>query len=88
MPAGLFVGKRQDEDTLEIELDYVIPSYRDFKMGSYLFEHKKDFFLDRGYRRLVTYTDQPVHARYLKKMGFREDACDPARDLTCYVKTL
>jgi hypothetical protein len=37
VPAGLFVANVLDEDTLELELDYAIPGYRDFKIGRYLY---------------------------------------------------
>ncbi len=36
-PLGLTIGKK-DGDTLDLLLDYCIPEYRDFSIGSFLFE--------------------------------------------------
>jgi GNAT superfamily N-acetyltransferase len=72
VPAGILVGKRQDEDTLFIALDYVTPLYRDFKIGHYLFVDNKQYFKDMGYNRFSTKPSTEAHNRYLKKMGFVE----------------
>lgn len=68
--AGVFVSSRFDDDTLEIHLDYVTKEYRDFKMGSYIFNKQKQLFIEKGYKYLVTYTANPLHEKYLQKMGF------------------
>lgn len=68
--AGVFVSSRFDDDTLEIHLDYVTKEYRDFKMGSYIFNKQKQLFVDKGYKYLVTYTANASHEKYLQKMGF------------------
>jgi hypothetical protein len=70
VPAGIFLASRQDDKTLLVALDFVIPEYRDFKIGKYLFESKKDIFLESGYTRLVSYSHNDKHAQYLLKMGF------------------
>lgn len=68
-PAGIFLGNEVAKDTLKIEMDYVVPDYRDFQMGIFLY-HNKDVFLKKGYKKLVTYTNTQKHEKYLKKMGF------------------
>ena len=75
-PAGLFSGNKLDEETLVIELDYAIPQYRDFKMGSFVFEENKDYFRKLGYKRFVTFSVEVSHVKYLKKMGFIEQKID------------
>ena len=84
-PAGLFSGNNYDKETLEIQLDYAVPQYRDFKMGSFVFEENKDYFKSLGYKRFVTFIDENSHVRYLRKMGFVEQQIDgkPA-----FVKTI
>jgi hypothetical protein len=72
MPVGVFVANKYDEKTLKVELDYVIPSYRDFKAGTYIYEKNKDLFLDKGYEKLITFSDHPKHDQYLTRMGFEE----------------
>lgn len=69
VPAGLFLGVVRD-DVLHVDLDYVVPQYRDLKVGSYLFNDEADFFRRRGLHQIVSPADTPVHARYLEKMGF------------------
>ncbi len=83
VPAGLFVAKVLDAETLELELDYAIPGYRDFKIGRHLYV--KNALRDRGYTTIVATTGGDQAADYLSKMGFshhgRGDAHSWARDL-------
>lgn len=72
VPAGFFVGNKVSENTLRVDFDYVVPAYRDFKLGKYVYSDQKDFFLDKGYNKLITYTDIEKHEKYLNKMGFKE----------------
>ena len=72
VPAGVFLGSKHDENTLKVELDFVIPEYRDFKIGSFVYEESKDHFLDKGYNRLISYSSYDEHIDYLRKMGFEE----------------
>ncbi|GGM28485.1 hypothetical protein GCM10011351_13060 [Paraliobacillus quinghaiensis] len=72
VPAGVFLGSKYDENTLKVELDFVIPEYRDFKIGSFIYEESKDYFLDRGYNRLISYSTNDEHIEYLRKMGFEQ----------------
>ncbi|MGO1368601.1 MAG: hypothetical protein ACTHVE_00265 [Senegalia sp. (in: firmicutes)] len=70
IPASVFVASKYDENTLKIELDYAIPEYRDFKIGNYLFEEKKQYFLDKGYNRFISISQNKKHDNYLNAMGF------------------
>lgn len=70
VPAGLFVAEKRDEQTLEVKLDFVIPQYRDMKVGQYLFEEQAEFFRQRGITRIVSAPGSDKHSRYLRKMGF------------------
>ena len=69
MPAGLFVAKIQGEEA-HIQLDYVIPNYRDFQVARFIFEENAAFFLQRGIRRFVSEGGSAIHRTYLEKMGF------------------
>ncbi|MBR4422093.1 MAG: YgjV family protein [Erysipelotrichaceae bacterium] len=75
-PVGLTIGK-QEKDRLELLLDYSIEAYRDFSIGTFLFEQlaKEDI-------RTITYAGpDEQHQEYLQKMGFvKEDGV--------YIKTL
>ena len=71
-PAGIFICNEYDNSTLEIVFDYVIPLFRDFKIGSFVFGKQKVYFLSKGYNRFVVFTDNKDHIRYIKRMGFVE----------------
>lgn len=70
VPAGIFIGKKVENDTLAIEMDYAVPAYRDFKLAKYLYEEKKSYFTDLGIKTLTATADSEMHAKYLIKMGF------------------
>jgi len=73
VPAGIFICSDAGEGVLNIELDYVTPEYRDFRVGTYIFEHEAKCFLEKGFKRLVCRTDNKAHVKYLRKMGFVKD---------------
>jgi hypothetical protein len=70
--AGVFLAREISKDTLQVDLDFVIPEYRDFKLGHFILNDNRDFFLQKGYRRLITTSESNEHTRYLKKMKFKE----------------
>jgi hypothetical protein len=69
MPAGLFIAQIQGEEA-HIQLDYVIPNYRDFQVARFIFEDNAAFFHQRGIRRFVSDGGSPIHRKYLEKMEF------------------
>lgn len=70
VPAGLLIGEVEEGDRLRVELDFVIPAYRDFKIGRYLFAEQAEFFRARGIREIVSEGGSPEHQAYLRRMGF------------------
>jgi hypothetical protein len=73
VPAGLFIGERTDEGVLRVALDFVIPQYRDFRTGRYLFADRAEFFRALGVRAIESEPGNPVHERYLRRMGFARE---------------
>lgn len=73
VPAGLLVGNLNDEGTFVVELDFVVPQYRDFKIGKFLFDENKSFFKDKGIKQIVARPGNEKHDEYLEEMGFRLD---------------
>jgi GNAT superfamily N-acetyltransferase len=69
VPAGLILGNRKD-NRLQIDLDFVIPSYRDFKIGKYLFNEKLSYFKTEGIETIVASPGNEHHNNYLEKVGF------------------
>ncbi len=70
-PAGIFVAKRYDKDTLEVVLDYATPSFRDFKTGTHIYEGEKNTFISDGYKKFIAFPKEAKHRKYLEKMGFK-----------------
>lgn len=77
VPAGLFIGRLEGRERLCVTLDFVIPPYRDFKIGRYLFQEEREFFRSRGIREIVSEPGTPRHAAYLRHMGFSPAAAGP-----------
>jgi hypothetical protein len=76
VPAGLFIAEARGGGALWVNLDFVIPGYRDFKIGRYLFEQKAGFFKDKGVRKIFSASGNAAHTRYLQQMGFSADSSD------------
>ena len=70
--AGIFLANDMGNGSLLVELDYVIPMYRDFKVGKFLFVDNRDVFKEHGVRTIVAISGSPYHSRYLKHVGFQQ----------------
>lgn len=70
--SGLFLAHRTEENTLNVGLDYVIPEYRDYKNGKYVYHRLKDRFKQDGYLKVIAKSKEYKHNNYLKKLGFKE----------------
>jgi len=70
VPAGLLVGSLDKEGTLSVELDFVTPKYRDFKIGRFLFEENPGFFREKRVKKIVAKSGSEKHNQYLEAMGF------------------
>lgn len=73
VPAGLFIADGCGEGEMEVKLDFVIPAYRDFKVGRFLFSERSGVFTDTTCRRVWSVAETKAHADYLVKMGFNQD---------------
>ncbi|HEX7707588.1 MAG TPA: hypothetical protein VF701_14120 [Thermoanaerobaculia bacterium] len=69
VPAGVLLGTIR-EGRFEIDLDYVVPQYRDLKIGQFLFRDEADFFRRRGVREIVCPAFSRIHEGYLERIGF------------------
>ncbi|MCK9207447.1 MAG: hypothetical protein M0P66_10080 [Salinivirgaceae bacterium] len=74
--AGVFLARDYGNKRLYIGLDYVIPQYRDFKLGKFIYKDKIRFFKEQGYTMLCTIPQSAHHARYLEKMGFHKETLE------------
>ncbi len=71
--AGLFLAHREEGNVLKVGLDYVIPEYRDFKNGKYVYLRLRDRFTKAGFTKVVTEGNSIEYIKYLEKLGFKED---------------
>lgn len=71
VPAGLILGNIRKDGTLELKLDFVIPRYRDFKVGRFLFVKNINKLKEDGIHKVETPPGNEEHNRYLQKVGFK-----------------
>ncbi len=72
--AGIFLAHREDDNILKVGLDYVVPEYRDYKNGKYVYHRLKDGFIKDGYKKIVAEGNNSNHTSFLKKFGFKKNA--------------
>lgn len=84
--ANMFSAKVEKNGDAIVSLNYTLQKYRDYKVGTYIFEKERDFLIANGVKRIV-YTSVPNknHQRFLSTMGFTKEA---AYHSTCFVKAL
>jgi hypothetical protein len=70
VPAGVLIVKPEGEEA-QIFLDFVIPGYRDFRAGKFLFEASAVFFSQKGIKRLTSDSGNAQHESYLRRMDFK-----------------
>lgn len=73
VPAGVVVARQVDEDPagVQVDLDYVVPEQRDFRLGEWVYE-KSGMFRRQGWTTIQAVTGAPSHGRYLERMGFTD----------------
>ena len=64
-PVGMSLGKIEG-DTLDLRLDYSIPEFRDFSIGSFLF----DYIGKSDVRKIIYSGPDENHRDYLNSQGF------------------
>lgn len=72
--AGIFLAHREENNVLKIGLDYVIPEYRDFKNGKYIFNRVKNRFIGAGFTKIIAPPSSEKYVKYLKILNFTENA--------------
>ena len=70
VPAGVFILERGGAQA-QVLLDYVIPTYRDFRVARFFYHEQAGYFHNQGIDYFVSAPGRPRHAKYLERMGFR-----------------
>ena len=74
VPAGLFIGRFSEHTSLEVVLDFVIPQYRDFKIGQFLYSERSGVFANTRCQRAWSPGGTQDYTDYLQRMGFVPEA--------------
>ena len=70
--AGVFICHRVDDNTMEVDLDFVLPQYRDLKPGQFVFCENSGFFKEQGVSKIISAKGSDSHLSYLSKIGFTQ----------------
>ncbi|MDB5251603.1 MAG: hypothetical protein JWP27_772 [Flaviaesturariibacter sp.] len=69
--ANLFAASVEPDGTATVILNYTVPKFRDYQVGTFIFQKEKRWLLSQGIRTLVyTGAVYPKHASFLRRMGF------------------
>ena len=84
--ANMFSAEVSATGDAIVVLNYTLQKYRDYKVGTYIFEKEKDFLIANGVKRIV-YTSVPNknHRDFLTVMEFTKENIN---NTECFVKSL
>jgi hypothetical protein len=68
--AGIFLAHEEGGNILKVGLDYVIPEYRDFKNGKFVYQSIQKNLIEKGITNIIADGQTKKHIQYLKKCGF------------------
>lgn len=71
--AGIFLAHREGEDILKVGLDYVIPQYRDYKNGKYIYKRLAPIFIQQGFKEVIIPQFSPKYGKYIERIGFKKN---------------
>ena len=67
--AGMCIYKYKGNE-IQVDLDYIIPKYRNLSIGKKLFDQKREEFKSMGFLSITSLTDNEMHRKYLLSLGF------------------
>lgn len=84
--ANMFSADVSPSGDATVVLNYTLQQYRDYKVGTYIFEKEKDFLIANGVKRIVyTPVSNKNHQKFLTVMGFTKEMVN---NTECFVKSL
>jgi hypothetical protein len=78
---GVVLARDAAHGVAQVELDYVLPRFRDFTPGEFVYQ-RSGLFTDRGFRRVIAPRRMRQAEAYLTGVGFRREGPDRVLDLT------
>lgn len=73
---GIFIYLGKGEQ-LHIEMDYLVPHFRDQGIGKKIFAQRKQDFKAEGYKTIIVLTHNQAHKNYLLATGFKFSSKNP-----------
>ena len=70
VPVGVLLGKKQEDGSLRIIVDYSTPKFRDASVGRFMY---KKLLANGQFTRLEIAEPSEKHVKYLNSMGFVKD---------------
>ncbi len=67
---GMLSGFEESEDIFIVDFDFVIPAYRDCRLGHFTIGHGQQLSTICGYGQIVALADSIEHENYLTTIGF------------------
>jgi hypothetical protein len=84
--ANMFSAKIESNGDAVVVLNYTLEKYRDYKVGTYIFEKERDHLIEKGIKRIVySKVVNKNHRQFLTVMGFKKEV---AGNEEHYIKTL
>ena len=69
--ANVFSAKLTEKGDAEVNINYTLAKYRDYKVGKFIFQREKEFLLSKGIKRIVyRQVTNKNRLYFFKKMGF------------------
>ena len=73
--ANIFSAAIKPNGDAEVVVNYTTQKYRDYKVGTFIFEKEKDLMTSKGIKRIVyKIVSNKKHLEFLTVMGFQKDA--------------
>ena len=73
-PVGVFIARQNTPEALQVQLDFVIPRYRNLHIGKFLFVEQAEIFRARGIKEIIVQPRTKEFGAYLWEIGF-EPTC-------------
>ncbi|MFS8082425.1 MAG: hypothetical protein ACMG51_03150 [Ginsengibacter sp.] len=71
--ANIFIAQLLPDGSAIIRLNYTVPKYRDYKVGTFIFKKDRKFLILKGINKLVyEKVANKKHLHFLQKMGFQQ----------------
>lgn len=80
--ANIFVAELREDGTAYVKINYTVPKFRDYKVGTFIFDKEKHYLVSKGVMRIVySSVANKNHAAFLRKMGFVQTGSVTAKDI-------